>query len=40
MSNLLGRADADIAIAKLLLSPAGNPDNDTISRYKGMGQAF
>lgn len=28
MSNLLGRADADIVIARLLLSPAGNPDND------------
>lgn len=28
MSSLLGRADADISIAKLLLSPSGNPDND------------
>ncbi len=28
MSNLLNRAEADIAIARLLLSPAGNPTND------------
>ncbi|MGN1098245.1 MAG: HEPN domain-containing protein [Clostridia bacterium] len=28
MSNLLNRAEADITIARLLLSPAGNPTND------------
>lgn len=28
MSNLLNRAESDIKIAKLLLSPAGNPTND------------
>ena len=28
MSNLLGRAEADISIARLLLSPSGNPTND------------
>ena len=28
MSNLLARADADIQIAKFLLSPEGNPTND------------
>lgn len=28
MSSLLARAQADIDIAKLLLSPEGNPSND------------
>lgn len=28
MSNLLVRAEADIKIAKLLISPIGNPTND------------
>lgn len=28
MSNLLARAQADIDIAKLLIGPVGNPDND------------
>ena len=30
MSSLLDRAEADIAIARLLLSPVGNPSNDEL----------
>ncbi len=28
MSDLLARAEADIRIARILLSPEGNPEND------------
>ena len=35
MSNLLVRAEADIKIAKLLISPEGNPSNDEmITEYE------